>query len=74
MSNQRQFTAPKAQDRPLPRLSDLLHHPEASEWLRTAARGAMTCDPVQVANECEVLSLVLAHRADVEADTCSRQH
>lgn len=42
---------------------DVLNDPETSEWLRTALKAALTCDPVRVANDVEVLRSVLQQRA-----------
>jgi hypothetical protein len=42
----------------------LLADPSASTWLKTALAAALERDPVDAANDAEVLSAVLGHRAD----------
>lgn len=46
--------------RPLPSIQEILEDPAASCWLKHALRSALLLDPVDAANDAEVLSLVLA--------------
>lgn len=43
---------------------DVLRDPAASSWLKSALRTALMIDPVDVANQAEVLAQVLAARAE----------
>ena len=51
--------------------NDVLADPASSDWLRTALRTALQCDPVTAANEAALLARLLQDRigrlADVEA-------
>ena len=42
--------------------NDVLDDPRVSEWLRTALRAALQCDPVTAANEAEQLVRLLRLR------------
>lgn len=45
-------------------IATVLNDPAASFWLKRALWSALTCDPVDVANDCEHLSALLGKRAD----------
>ena len=42
----------------------VLADPAASQWLKTALRRALTRDPVDAANDAEMLAALLCDRAD----------
>ena len=44
------------------REEDILQDPHSSEWLRSALRAALACDPVQVANDAQYLATLLLER------------
>jgi hypothetical protein len=46
------------------RIAAVLNDPAASFWLKLALVTALSCDPVDVANDCEHLSDLLGERAD----------
>jgi hypothetical protein len=46
----------------LPEIAAVLQDPAASSWLKTCLSSAMSCDPVDAANEAEVLFLLLERR------------
>lgn len=50
--------------RPAPSVDDLLADPAASHWLKNTLRAALERDPVDAANEAEVLARALALHAD----------
>lgn len=52
------------QSRSLPRISTVLEDPAASFWLKAALRSALARDPVDAANDAELLYGLLAHRCD----------
>jgi len=45
-------------------IDDILTDQEASEWLKSALRSALERDPVDAANDAEVLAQLLEERAD----------
>jgi len=47
----------------MPTIEEILTDPSASNWLREALRNALDRDPVDAANDAEVLAAVLAARA-----------
>ena len=47
-----------------PTAEDLLASPSVSNWLKEALRSALARDPVDAAQDAEVLHLVLSSRAD----------
>ncbi len=59
-----------------PTVEEVLADLAASEWVKIALRTALARDPVDAANEAEVLASVLAARADslLEAASKSRPH
>ena len=46
----------------LPTIEQILADPAASDWLKTALRSALSRDPVDAANEAEVLAMLLDRR------------
>ena len=44
---------------PLPTIADVLKDPSASHWLRTALAAALSRDPVDAANDAEILARLL---------------
>ena len=46
-------------------VADSVADPATSEWLRLALTDAMTRDPIDAANDAEILSSVLTMRAEV---------
>jgi len=46
----------------LPSIEEVLRDPSASFWLKAALRSALSRDPVDAANDAEVLARVLEHR------------
>lgn len=46
------------------RIDYVLAHPGMSSWLKHALRTALARDPVEVANDLEILSVLLRSRAD----------
>ncbi|NHO17060.1 hypothetical protein GOB76_10835 [Acetobacter peroxydans] len=46
------------------RIAAVLNDPAASFWLKLALVTALSCDPVDVVNDCEHLSALLGERAD----------
>ena len=48
----------------LPRVDEVLADPAASFWLKTALRSALCRDPVDAANDAEILALMLDERCD----------
>lgn len=46
----------------LPTIERVLADPAASDWLKTALRSALSRDPVDAANDAEVLAKLLDHR------------
>lgn len=53
-----------AASRPTPTVQQLLDDPAASSWLKTALQAALRRDPVDAANEAEVLARALAVHAE----------
>ena len=51
-------------DQELPSIDEVLHDPSASSWLRTALLTALTRDPVDAANDAEVLARLLDRRCN----------
>jgi hypothetical protein len=49
-------------DAELPQIEDVLHDPAASFWLTDALRAALARDPVDAANDAEVLARLLDRR------------
>lgn len=47
-----------------PTIEQLLHSPAASNWLKRALEESLRRDPVDAANDAELLSAVLNKRAD----------
>jgi hypothetical protein len=47
----------------MPTIDEILNDPSASNWLRDALRKALDRDPVDAANDAEILAAVLAARA-----------
>ena len=45
-------------------VQDIMTDPTASNWLKRALGEALLLDPVDAANEAEILALVLSERAD----------
>ncbi|MEL7491691.1 MAG: hypothetical protein AAGJ73_13315 [Pseudomonadota bacterium] len=45
------------------RVQEILNDPAASKWLKEALEKALPRDPVDAANDAEVLAMVLLHRA-----------
>ncbi|TDU25582.1 hypothetical protein DFR24_4021 [Panacagrimonas perspica] len=53
-------------------VDDVLQNPLTSEWLRTALNAALRRDPVDAANDADVLRTVLMHQIEIaEDDTAS---
>jgi hypothetical protein len=52
----------RAGDRP--RIDDVLADPAASFWLKTVLRSALCRDPVDAANDSEILARLLEERCD----------
>ena len=50
------------QEHELPTIEELLRDPSASFWLKAALRSALARDPVDAANDAEVLALLLHRR------------
>lgn len=50
------------QERELPTIEEVLRDPSASFWLKAALRSALARDPVDAANDAEVLALLLDRR------------
>jgi hypothetical protein len=48
----------------LPRIDEVLADPAASLWLQTALRSALCRDPVDAANDSEILARLLRERCD----------
>lgn len=48
----------------LPEMSTVLEDAAASFWLKAALRSALACDPVDAANDAELLYELLAHRCE----------
>jgi len=48
----------------LPRIEEILADPAASFWLKTALRSALRRDPVDAANDSEILARLLEERCD----------
>ena len=48
----------------LPYIGAVLADPTASQWLKTALRDALTPDPVDAADDAEMLAALLCDRAD----------
>lgn len=48
----------------LPEIATVLDDPAASFWLKAAVRSALVRDPVDAANDAELLSQLLARRCD----------
>ena len=46
----------------MPTIDEILHDPSASNWLRDALRQSLDRDPVDAANDAEILAAVLAAR------------
>lgn len=53
---------PQRQERELPTIEEVLRDPSASVWLRAAIRSALARDPVDAANDAEVLARLLDRR------------
>lgn len=52
----------------------ILADPSASFWLKDALKGALKIDPVDAANQAELLALVLSNRADKHLNTLLAKH
>ena len=50
------------QEHELPTIEEVLRDPSASFWLKAALRSALSRDPVDAANDAEVLALLLDRR------------
>lgn len=50
------------QEHELPTIEEVLRDPSASLWLKAALRSALARDPVDAANDAEVLALLLDRR------------
>jgi hypothetical protein len=50
------------QEHELPRIEEVLRDPSASFWLKAALRSALGRDPVDAANDAEVLARLLDRR------------
>jgi hypothetical protein len=48
----------------LPSVDDVLADPAASYWLKTALRSALCRDPVDAANDSEILARLLKERCE----------
>jgi hypothetical protein len=48
----------------LPSIEEVLAHPAASFWLKTALRSALRRDPVDAAHDSEILARLLEERCD----------
>jgi hypothetical protein len=48
----------------LPGIEEVLADPAASYWLKTALRSALCRDPVDAANDSEILARLLKERCD----------
>lgn len=55
-----------------PTIETVLADPSCSNWLRNALTTALTRDPVDAANDAEVMAKLLAARADAIADEAIR--
>jgi hypothetical protein len=67
------MTCPMGHSNPdeLPAIAGVLHDPAASSWLKTCLCSALSRDPVDAANDAEVLAQLLARRC---RDILSRHH
>ena len=52
----------ESRNRALPEIAAVLEDPAASFWLKAAIRSALDRDPVDAANDAELLSRLLARR------------
>jgi hypothetical protein len=50
------------QEHEVPTIEEVLRDPSASVWLKTALRSALVRDPVDAANDAEVLARLLDRR------------
>jgi hypothetical protein len=50
------------QEHELPTIEEVLRDPSASFWLKAALRSALARDPVDAANDAEVVALLLDQR------------
>jgi hypothetical protein len=50
--------------RDLPSIEEVLHDPAASSWLRTGLHSALDRDPVDAANDAELLARLLDARCN----------
>lgn len=50
------------QEHELPTIEEILRDPSASFWLKAVLRSALARDPVDAANDAEVLALLLDRR------------
>lgn len=50
------------QEHKLPTVEEVLRDPSASAWLKAALRSALARDPVDAANDAEILALLLDRR------------
>ena len=56
------YSAPKSVERPSSleaQIEFVLAHPDMSEWIKQALRGALDCSPVEVLNDLEILNRIL---------------
>jgi len=53
---------PERQEHELPTIEEVLRDPSASFWLKAALRSALARDPVDAANDAEVLARLLDQR------------
>jgi hypothetical protein len=53
---------------PLPDSNEILADPDASEWLKSALKGAVTRDPIDALNDALVLAATLEARVRRELD------
>lgn len=51
-------------DRDLPSIEEVLNDPAASSWLRAALYSALSRDPVDAANDAELLAQILDARCN----------
>ena len=59
---QNQLSTQVAREADLPHIEDVLGDPAASFWLKDALHSALTRDPVDAANDAEVLARLLDRR------------
>jgi hypothetical protein len=57
-------SAKQVRSHDLPEIATALEDPPAYFWLKDALRSALARDPVDAANDAEILCGLLAHRSD----------